>query len=334
MAEGDMQSRPVVEVSVLVVVRNGLPYLDRCLSSLTAQQGVDFEVVLVDNASTDGTLRRVARRFSGVRTVSSPVNLGYAGGINLGLEHARGRVVVGLNVDTEMAPGCLARLLSVLRDRPEAGVVTPLLVVDQHRDQVNAMGGAIHVTGLSFCNGLHRPRAEVPRAPFSVPGFSGACFMIRRDILERVGGAPDHCFMGNDDVVLSWWVRLLGQDILCVPDAVVFHRYGLTLEPDKLFLVERNRLDLLLSALRPTTLAGALPIVLAVESAILAYCGLRGRAHLAAKLAAYRAVWTWRQELLARRKRIQAFRTVSDRAMLSHLRLVPELGQLIRLLRS
>ena len=252
----------------------------------------------------------------------------------MGVEKARGPFVMALNVDTEMAPGALFHLWKVLADSLNTGVVTPLLVVDQNRRLVNAMGGAVHVSGLSFCNGLGRPVEAVPAAPFSVPGFSGACFMLRRRVLDRLGGAPAHCFMGNDDVVMSWWVRLAGLDIVCVPAAVVYHRYGLSLSPDKLFLVERNRLDLLLTTLHRRTLLAMAPALLGLEGAILAYCAARGPRQLKAKLGAYRAVWAWRRERGARRVRVQALRAVSDLALLSHFRLLPAWGQLWYLLGS
>ncbi len=322
------------DVSVIVVVHNGIAHVDRCLASVLAQTGVDLEVIVVDNASSDGSLEQVRRLFPSVCVVASSANLGYAGGINVGLRRARGRFITALNVDTVVEPGCFARLAEVLACSKDVGAVTPLLLIDEDRGRVNAMGGAIHVTGLSFCNGLNQPKGAVPAVPFSVPGFSGACFMIRRDLLERVGGAPDHCFMGNDDVVLSWWVRLAGADIQCVPGAVVYHRYGLTLDTNKLFLVERNRLDLLLTSMDWRTLLLLAPAGLAIELAILVYCGARGREHLEAKLAAYRAVWAWRRDLLSRRRRVQGFREVSDRVVLSRLRLVPEWRQLATLLLS
>ncbi len=320
------------DVSVIVVVRNGMAFLDRCLQSLLGQTGVRFEVIVVDNASTDGTLEHVRAEYARVRVVASDRNLGYAGGFNAGLEVARGTFVAGLNVDTEMAPGCLFHLWKVLADSLSTGVVTPLLVIDQDRERINAMGGAIHVSGLSFCHGLGEPRSRAPSAPFPVPGFSGACFMLRRSLADRLGGAPAHCFMGNDDVVMSWWVRLAGLEVVCVPAAVVYHHYGLSLGPDKLFLVERNRLDLLLSTLRKRTLLLLAPALLSIEAAILVYCAARGSEQLEAKLAAYRAAWAWRRERAGRRRRVQGLRAVSDLALLSRFRLVPEWRQLRHLL--
>lgn len=320
------------KVSIIIAVYNGMAYVDRCLEAVLAQDYPCSEVIYVDNASTDGGLEHVRRRFPEVLTVSSPRNLGYAGGINKGLERAAGYYIAPLNVDTEVAPGWLRRMVAFSETHPSVGAVTPMILIDQQRDRVNALGGAIHVSGLSFCKGLNQPRDHVPPSPFPVAGVSGASYLIRRTLMTQMGGAPAHCFMGNDDVLLSWTLRLMGFEIYCVPESIVYHDYRLTLDPEKLYLLERNRHDMLLSSLRAGTLLTTLPFTVALEAAILGYCALRGRPHLEAKLKAYRALWKDRHGTRARRRQLQALRAVSDWKLLGSMEKVPEWRQLVRLL--
>lgn len=310
-------SRP--PVTVIVVLHDGLRYIERCLRSVLAQGYPGMQLIVVDNASADGGRQRVAARFPEVTLIASPENRGYAAGINLGLAAARGALIAPLNADVEVAPGWLDALVEHLEDHPAVGAVTPLILVDQRRDQVNALGGAIHPTGMSFCNGLGRPRASVPGEPFPVPGVSGASYLIRAPLLRQMGGAPEFCFMGNDDVVLSWILRLMGHGIACVPASVVYHRYNLTLGADKLYLVERNRWQLLLTALERRTLLRRLPAHLALEAAVLVYCGIRGPRFLGAKARAAAAALADPGELRARRRAVQALRQVSDAELFTSL---------------
>lgn len=326
MAVGQADSaRPSLDpsaprASILVVLYNGQQFIRQCLQSILETLPSDVEVMVVDNNSTDAGPTTVAAEFPQVKLLLLSSNRGYAGGINAGLKCASSQYIIALNMDVIVTPGWLESLLEVLDAHPEVGAVTPLILLEGARDAINTMGGAIHVSGLSFCQGLGSSASDAPREPFPVPGFSGACFAMRRARLLELGGAPEECFMGNDDVVLSWLLRLGGDEILCVPKAIVYHDYHLSLDAEKLKILERNRLSMLLTTLELPTLVLMFPGQVLLETAILAYCAWKGPDFVHAKAQAWQAIWQERHTLSERRIQRQALRRVSDWTLLSHLR--------------
>lgn len=312
---------PATRASIIIVLYNGAFFIRQCLQSILETLPSAVEVLVVDNASTDAGPAMVAAEFPQVKLLPLSSNRGYAGGINAGLKSAAGQYIVALNMDIRVTPGWLDALLEVLEERPDVGAVTPLILLEGTRDTINTMGGAIHVSGLSFCQGLGTLASDGPREPFSVPGLSGACFAMRRARLLELGGAPEECFMGNDDVVLSWLLRLVGDEILCVPRAVVYHDFQLSLDAEKLKILERNRLSMLFTTLELPTLLLMFPGQVMLETAILTFCVWKGPDFVQAKRLAWKEVWQERQALRHRRTQRQALRKVSDWTLLSHFRL-------------
>src|SRR5262245_27206105 len=111
-------------VSIIVVTWNGRQYLEACLSAVAAQEGVNAETILVDNASTDGSIALLRDRFPGVRVVALSENRGFAGGNNAGVREARGRLVALLNNDAVPEPGWLQALLRGLNEDAGFALVT------------------------------------------------------------------------------------------------------------------------------------------------------------------------------------------------------------------
>lgn len=317
-------------VSVIVVNFNGMPHIDRCLASVLAQAHPDFEVILVDNCSTDGSLEHARDHYPGVRAVANSENLGYAGGINVGLAAATGGYIAPLNADTEMASGALKALSDFLDENQQAGVVTPKVLLFDRRDTVNALGSNIHISGLGFCRGLGR-KDDGRSAPEKVCGVSGSSYMIRRELLEQMGGVPLECFQANDDVVVSWMVNLMGYDAYCVRRAVVYHKYRLRMSPDKLCALEKNRLSLVLYGYGRGTLVALSPVLLVTELLIAAYCLRGGWSYVAAKSRAVRALWAERELIRQRRAVVKRVRRISDRRLLGRLRWNLEWGQLLQI---
>ena len=319
-------------VSVILVNYNGMPYLEACVRSILHQTYSDFEVVFVDNNSSDGSLEYARREFPEMVFVANDENLGYAGGINAGLAYATGEYISPLNMDTEVSPNLLSVMSGFLDANPRAGLVMPKILLYDHRSRINTMGSNIHVTGLSFCRGLNKADdgSAVPRP---VPGVSGCSYMIRREILEAMGGAPEESFMGNDDVIVSWLANLMGFDCYCLPEAAVYHRYRLSMNPRKFFDLEKNRHALLVYTYKPTTLVILSPIIALVELLVLAYSVLKGRDYLRAKFQAWRALCERRSHLRDRRRQVQDLRAISDCQLIRKLRWNLEWRQLMQISR-
>jgi len=320
------------KVSIIVVNFNGMRYLDACLDSILIQSYQNFELIFVDNASTDGSLEHIRKRFPHLNYVVNDRNRGYAGGVNSGLAVASGEYIAPVNMDTEADPDWLINMLDFLQSHPEAGAVCPKVLIMDQRNVVNCNGLKIHVSGLGFCRMLHQP--DMPdQAPQRVSGISGCSFLIKKDLFDRMGGAPEYCFMYNDDVVVSWLLALMGYDMYCLPQSVIYHRYRLSMTPVKFFHLEKNRLYLIFTTLHWYTTLLLSPLLLVIEAMVLVYSCLKGWPYPRSKLGAYWALFKERKTIWQVRKAYGKLRRVSDFTLLSRLAWNLEWGQLFGIVR-
>jgi GT2 family glycosyltransferase len=316
----------------VVVNYNGADHLSEGLAALAAcEPSLPIEILVVDNASTDGSLA-LAEQFAttcpDVRILKSPVNRGYAGGVNLALGNARGRYVAALNPDMIVTPGWLAPAVAFLDGRPDVGALNPLIVLYDDEQRINAAGQDVHVTGLGFNRWLGQPRQRAGAQPVAVAGLQGGALIARRALLAAMGGWDERGFLYHEDVELSWLLRLMGYELYCLPEIVVRHKYRLTMYADKLYLLERNRLSMLATHLEPASLIVMSPVLLLTEFFMWAFCCLRGWRFMQAKAASY--VWVARQRraMAERRRQIRSLRRRSDWQVLSKLKWAYAWGQL------
>ena len=324
-----------MRVSAVVVNYNGADALEGCLGALVSgSDPATTEILVVDNASTDGSAaiaERLAAQHHRVRLIRSAVTRGYAGAVNLALPEARGDVLAVLNMDVVVGSGWLEPLIALLDGKPEAGVACPLILLESDPDRINAAGQNLNVTGLGFNRWLGKPREEADSEPFRVTGLHGAAFVIRRSLLERLGGWDEIGFLYFEDVELSWLLRIAGSEIWCVPASAVIHDYHLTMFPRKLFLLERNRWKMLLADVRGRTRLALAPLLALSELIMWGYCLLRGPSFLRAKWESYRWIRSNRELVRKRRDRIESIRRRSDREVLRALRWGYPLDQFITL---
>jgi len=319
-------------ISVIIVNYNGLSYIDTCLSSVLQQNHDNYEVIFVDNASSDGSLEYTRMKYPGLVFVASKVNSGYAGGVNAGLAVAGGDYVVPLNMDTQVTDGWLSELLKFMEANPQAGAACPKVLVLGQRGVINCTGLNLHVSGLGFCRRLHH--LDVPGIePQRVNGISGCSYMIKRELFNRMGGAPEYCFMYNDDVVISWLLALMGYEIYYLPSSVIYHRYRLSMTPEKFFHLEKNRIYLLLSTFHWYTLLLLSPLLLIIEAMTLAYTIVKGWPYPRSKAGAYLAAFRERKHIAIVRQCYSRLRKVSDWTLLRKLSWNLEWGQLFGIVR-
>ena len=225
-APGGAAPRP--EVSIVVLAHNARDCVARCLEALRAHTGPAHEIVLVDNASTDGAralLRAAATADPRCRLLESPVNLGFAAGNNLGLAAARGDWIALLNSDVVVTAGWLDRLLACARAHPRAGLVGPATNRISGPQEVPVSYDQESRRGLErFAARLAAERAGQAAQHWRAVGF---CVLIRRDVVARVGGLDPRFGIGNfedDDYCLR--AHLAGFEIWHAHDAFVHHEGG------------------------------------------------------------------------------------------------------------
>lgn len=308
-------SHPPVRASIVIVNYNGGAGLIRCLDSVVGSLPADAEVILVDNASSDGSAEEAAVRFRCPTLLRSPTNRGFGAASNLGAARARGRYLVFLNPDTLVEPGWLEELVATVEDHPGFRLVTAQIVQVHRPDRVSACGNAVHISGLTLSRGKGAPREEF-RQVEEVDAVSGAAFAIRRDLFDALGGFDEDFFLYVEDTDLSWRARLLGARCLYEPKSVVFHDYAFRLTPLKIFHQERNRYLMLLKCLRWPTLLALIPAVLLAELVAWGFVMLRDRRNAGKKIRAYGWVISNWKSIIRKRRAVQASRRASDRSLL------------------
>lgn len=305
------------QFSIIVVNYNGGEQVLDCLNSLEADHDERCEIIVVDNASLDGSPACIKNMFPNVRLFESATNLGYGGGNNLGARYARGSYLAFLNPDILVGPGWLEALRHALDADPGAGMATACILLQDRPDTVNTCGNDVHLSGLTLCRGMGQPRRAFT-TPSEVAAVSGAAFMVRRDIFFQLGGFDYRYFLYLEDTDLSLRARLEGWRILYVPEALVYHDYELCFGSHKIYYQERNRYMMLLKIYQLRTLFFLLPTLILAEVVTWGFLIRHEPKCLVSKLKAYAAILNNWSILIQARHRTQLRRKVTDRMLLEN----------------
>jgi len=247
------------KVSVAILSWNGKHHLETCLEALAAQQdpGVDWEVLVLDNGSTDGTVAWMRERHRGdlgdwrdrrVRLIESPVNLGFCGGNNALVTATDADVdaVALLNNDTRPEPGWLGALVAALGSAPPDVAAVSGKIVDWAGERLDFGRGLMTFDGHAFQLDYRRPlkTARVPAPGAELAFACGGNMLVRRASFLAAGGFDEDYFAYLEDVDLGWRLWSGGERVVFAPEAVVHHRSGATSDLlglyNRGFLFERN----------------------------------------------------------------------------------------------
>jgi GT2 family glycosyltransferase len=266
--------------SVIVLNWNGREHLAGCLDSLKAQTIDSFEVLVVDNGSTDGSAEFLQENYGDfIRLIRSPENLGFAAGNNLAMGQARGTYFALLNNDAVAAPDWLELAAAAMESDPQAGMCAVKILNHDNRRVIDNTGHLIYRDGLNRGRGrLEEDHGQYDR---ETDAFfpSGCAAVYRRAMIDEVGGFDEDFFAYGDDTDLGLKGRLAGWSCIFQPMAVVYHKYsGSTghYSPFKAFHVERNRIWIAVKYFPLTTLL-ANPFYAGVRYVLQAWGALTGR---------------------------------------------------------
>jgi GT2 family glycosyltransferase len=241
-------------ISVVIVSWNGRADLEACLRSLEKQTDRDFETIVVDNGSTDGTLEMLAGAFGWARVVATGENLGFAEGCNVGIESSRSQWIATLNPDTAAD----ARWVETLRAQaqkaaPDVGMLQCKLVLRDDPGRTNSTGVLLFTNGSAEDRDFDRPARRDDTVEEVFCATAGAA-LYRRAMLDRIAlstGIFDRTFfMYYEDVDLGWRARVAGWSALYVPDAVVVHAFQASSRKRETHFIsmhlKRNRMRMIL----------------------------------------------------------------------------------------
>ena len=295
-------------MSVVILAFGEEPLLERCVAS--ARGDGDVEVIVVDNGCTTDAVERVARSEA-VVVVRPGYNTGFAAGCNLGVEKSHGRVVVLLNSDAIARPGAISSLVRALHD-PTVGIATASVRLLDDPVRLNSTGNPVHYLGLTWAGNLGRDVRTTPTST-DVASASGAAMAMRVVDWRRLGGFFGEMFAYYEDVELSQRVWLDGMRVVYVPEAEVWHDYAFSRNPQKYYLLERNRLLMVSTIYQRRTLAVLAVPLLGFEVAMLALAAREG--WLRQKIGSWRWLLGNISLLRARRAAVQRERQLSDAAL-------------------
>ena len=303
-------------MTVVVVTHNGADEIEECLDRLAGSGAGSPHVVVVDNASSDGT-PELAKSFDpAVELVVLPENYGYGFGANVGAQRSSREFIAFLNQDARSSASWLENSIAALEANPSAAFVTPKILVKQNQARINTCGNAIHVTGVTTCRGYDQPAESFARREFVI-GMSGAALVGRLNVFRRLGGFDESFFMYYEDTDLSLRSALAGFRCLYEPKAVVAHSFEPSFSADKLYLLERNRYASLLKVFRIPTLLLLGPVLVMAELAVWGYCVSRGPGIVASKIKAWLWLATHVREISNARRATQELRTAGDSELLA-----------------
>lgn len=314
-------------VSIIIPHWNGVEVLSECLQSLQLCSYPSLEIIVVDNASSDGSQAFVRERYPAVRLVENERNYGYAGGCNRGVAVARGEYLLFLNNDTVQDPEWVQYLVTFLEEHPGVAAVQPKILNYFQRgrfDYAGAAGGQLDVLVFPFARGRVFLEQEEDRGQYDEAArifwSSGTACLVRKEVFIAAGRFDESFFAHMEEIDLCWRFHLMGHEVWAEPRAVVYHRNAVSLPMHafrKYYLNHRNSLLMLLSNYNLPLTLYLFPFRYALEWVAVFYALYKfDFRHIAGILSAHTWVLFHPGLVWRRRRRVRRVRKLKDQAVL------------------
>ncbi|MEM7798090.1 MAG: glycosyltransferase family 2 protein [Chloroflexota bacterium] len=307
-----------MRASIIIPHWNGRHHLNDCLNSLRAQTLQDFEILLVDNGSEDGSQHYVRDHFPEVTLIELGSNRGFTGAVIAGYEASCGEFVVLLNNDTQADPEWLERLLNGFSQDSRIGSTIGKILLFDERDKLHTAGDFIRIDGSpGNCGVWQKDRGQFDESRFVISGC-GAAVAYRREALQAVGFIDDDFFFSCEDVDLGWRLNLAGWRVIYLPDAIIYHKVKASSSAISSFYDKRNRIYMISKNYPSSLLRKNWRVIFRHQrqealAAMWAWRGAEARASLRGQLAGlWGIVRMW-----PKRRQIQAMREISDADLLA-----------------
>ncbi len=299
------------QVSIIIVNYNGKRFLWECLSSVYSQTYRPIEVIVVDNASRDGSIEFIKNNFKDVVILPQNDNLGFSAGNNIGIKNSHGRYIATLNNDTKVDKNWLSWLVGAIESQPDIGICASKILFLNQPGILNSAGIKIDkYSGFTWDIGFGDKGDCYNQAKY-VFGACACAALYRREMLDEIGLFDEDFFAYHEDVDLSWRAQLSGWKCKYVPEAICYHYFSATSKvasPLKEYLSNRNKVWLIVKNYpSPEIYYYFLTIFLAISGYFI-YSLLTGNiAAVRGKIDALLRI----KEFLSKRKLIQQRRKVS-----------------------
>jgi len=323
-------------VSVVIVNYNGKSFVEKCVKSVLDSDFPLLETIVIDNASTDGStqaLERLGEKDGRLIVIKNRINYGFAVANNIGVGLSKGDLILFLNPDTTVEPGCISELVNVIcPDRWIGAAQCKILTMDDP-SLIDSAGHFIDVFGVSFLIGsLEKDRGQYDRVA-DIFGALGAAFAVKRSALLAAGLFDPDFFMYFEETDLCWRLWLAGYRIVLAPRSIVYHKGASstrTLSNVKAYLLCRNRVASIMKNYELKNVVRYLPVHLMI---LFSFALVKiGRRELAVGLSIARGVTEpilSPGNVIRKRRLVQSRRLVPDSMLIGHVIKSPSLTRFI-----
>lgn len=313
----------MAHVTAIVVNFNGGERTVRCIAALRAQTVTFTDIIVIDNASTDGSVDALTKQFPSTIILRQAENLGLSKARNIGLQRAESPLVLSIDSDTYLRQDALEQLLRV-QASTGAAVLCPRSVFYPECTEIQCDGAEVHFMGTFFLRNAGSTDLLTVPDPVKTGGATGGCLLLNREVVLKSGGFNELFFFYHEDIEFSLRVRSLGHDIVTVAAAVVDHDRGEgtpglsfrgkgTYPAMRARLSMRNRLILILIHYQARSLLVLFPALLVYEIGTVSFAAMRGWLRHYGKAIA--EIVESRSKILEYRRTMQANRTRGDRQL-------------------
>ena len=308
-----METQPLV--SVIILNYNAGDFLVQCIESIKKSTYSNYEIILVDNASTDSSLAMCKNKFPKITYIQNNENLGYSAGNNIGVEQAKGDYIVILNPDTIVKPNWLDELMHGYQTFGE-GLYQPKMLTIEDKTRINTAGNMIQIFGFGYSRGKGEKDSGQYDGSQKIGFASGACLFTSKIVFNKVGGFEPFLFAYNEDMDLGWRAAKMGINSYFIPSAIVYHAesYSNKWSQKKFFLLERNRLYCIFTHYSLKSRIKIIPFFVLTEIAVLFYFLLKKM--LRQKLSAYSSIIKNRKYIAQKRIESEKYRTLDDKEVI------------------
>ena len=234
------------KISVIIVNYNGKKLLENCLESLFKTDYNNFEVILVDNNSTDGSMEFVTKNYPKIIVIKLDSNKGFAEPNNIGVKIAKGEYLLFLNNDTVTTTNFISEMVKVLEKDEKIAICQSLLLKPD--GNIDSSGDFIDKMGIVYNSKTKTDEIK------EISSARGACMLIRKKIFDKLGGFDEKFFFSFEDVDLGWRSWILGYKVVIVPNSIVYHSAGKTsskLKSEVAFHGLKNQLSMKITNFEP-----------------------------------------------------------------------------------
>ncbi len=331
-----MKSENFPLVSIIIDNWDGKHFLNPCLSTLFKQKYPNFEVILIDDGSKDGSADFVKNNFSKVILIENEKHVGFAIANNQGIEKARGKYVLLLNNDTEVTPDFLFPLVELLENDSTNGAAQSKIKIIPENELLDDVATYLTPIGFLYHVGFFEKDQEKYNQRFFTFSPKGACFFIRKSILEQVGLLDDRFYCYFEESDLAWRIWMAGYKIVYEPESSIYHHQAGSIKKqtsaNRDYFSFRNRLNSLLTNLSLPSLLLILPLhLLAISIFIIFYFFRFQWSNL---IAIFKALfWNLKEVPSTFKKRVfvqKKLRTVSDFKLFKQIFKIPPVSYYLR----